>query len=39
MDIKDWSNIVAIQAGEYFSIGLRADGSMVLAGDSSNSPF
>jgi len=29
--------IVAISAGEYFSIGLKSDGSMVLSGDCSSS--
>lgn len=31
-----WTGIVAISAGNYYTIGLRADGTVVLAGDTSN---
>lgn len=32
-DVEDWSNIVAVEAGGYHCVGLRADGSVVATGE------
>ena len=32
-DVSDWKDIVAISAGDTFSVGLRRDGTVVVAGD------
>ena len=32
MDVGDWTNIVAFAAGEYTTIGVRADGTVVYTG-------
>lgn len=35
-DVKVWNNIVSICAGEECLVGLKADGSVVIAGDNEN---
>ena len=34
-DVSDWSDIVAISAGGYYTVGLKSDGTVVKAGDGS----
>jgi alpha-tubulin suppressor-like RCC1 family protein len=35
-DVSDWTDIVAISAGENYTIGLRANGTVVAAGKNAN---
>lgn len=37
MNVQAWKDIVDIAAGHYFSIGLKSDGTMVIAGNCSPS--
>jgi len=32
LEVSDWTNIVAVAAGDWISIGLKSDGTLVIAG-------
>ena len=32
-DVSDWKDIIAVSAGEYYTVGMKSDGTVVATGE------